>query len=93
MNPLYKRRLIGLCLQHDILWDELTPREHIELYASIRNYVKSDFEQIVKIKMKEVNLEHATNDKVSTFSGGMKRRINAIKTNTIMTIFIIFILL
>ena len=26
--------------------------------------------------MKEVNLEHITNDKVSTFSGGMKRRIN-----------------
>lgn len=72
----YKRRLIGLCPQHDILWDELTPREHIELYASIRNYVKSDFDQIVKIKMKEVNLEHVTNDKVSTFSGGMKRRIS-----------------
>ena len=25
--------------------------------------------------MKEVNLEHVTNDKVSTFSGGMKRKI------------------
>ena len=72
----YKRQLIGLCPQHDILWEELTPYEHIKLYASIRNYVKSDIDQIVKIKMKEVNLEHVTNDKVSTFSGGMKRRIS-----------------
>ena len=72
----YKRQLIGLCPQHDILWEELTPYEHIELYSSIRNYVKSDIKEIVKIKMKEVNLEHVTNDKVSTFSGGMKRRIS-----------------
>ena len=28
------------------------------------------------MKMKEVNLEHVTNDLVSTFSGGMKRRIS-----------------
>ena len=72
----YKRQLIGLCPQHDILWEELTPYEHIELYSYIRNYVKSDIQEIVKIKMKEVNLEHVTNDKVSTFSGGMKRRIS-----------------
>ena len=72
----YKRQLIGLCPQHDILWDELTPYEHIELYASLRNYVKSDIKKLVEIKMKEVNLEQVTNDKVSTFSGGMKRRIS-----------------
>ena len=72
----YKRQLIGLCPQHDILWEELTPYEHIELYASIRNYVKSDIKKIVEIKMKEVNLEQVTNDRVSTFSGGMKRRIS-----------------
>ena len=72
----YKRQLIGLCPQHDILWDELTPYEHIELYATIRNYNKKDIEKIVNIKMKEVNLEHVTYDLVSTFSGGMKRRIS-----------------
>ena len=72
----YKRQLIGLCPQHDILWEELTPYEHIELYASLRNYDKSDIKKIVEIKMKEVHLEQVTNDKVSTFSGGMKRRIS-----------------
>jgi ABC-type multidrug transport system ATPase subunit len=28
---------IGLCPQHDILWEELTASEHIKLYASLRS--------------------------------------------------------
>jgi ABC-type multidrug transport system ATPase subunit len=28
--------MIGLCPQHDILWEELTAKEHIELYANLR---------------------------------------------------------
>ena len=72
----YKRKFIGLYPQHDILWEELTPSEHIELYASIRNYDNRDIDEIVKAKMKEINLENVTNDKVSTFSVAMKRRIS-----------------
>lgn len=29
-------QLIGLCPQHDILWEELTAEEHIQLYARLR---------------------------------------------------------
>jgi ABC-type multidrug transport system ATPase subunit len=28
---------IGLCPQHDILWEELTAKEHIWLYAQLRS--------------------------------------------------------
>ena len=28
---------IGLCPQHDILWEELTAKEHIILYSSLRS--------------------------------------------------------
>ena len=38
--------------------------------------IKKILKKIVEIKMKEVHLEQVTNDKVSTFSGGMKRRIS-----------------
>eukprot|EP00330_Aristerostoma_sp_ATCC50986_P009992 CAMPEP_0114584962 /NCGR_PEP_ID=MMETSP0125-20121206/8595_1 /TAXON_ID=485358 ORGANISM="Aristerostoma sp., Strain ATCC 50986" /NCGR_SAMPLE_ID=MMETSP0125 /ASSEMBLY_ACC=CAM_ASM_000245 /LENGTH=161 /DNA_ID=CAMNT_0001779743 /DNA_START=171 /DNA_END=656 /DNA_ORIENTATION=- len=27
---------IGYCPQHDVLWDELTAREHLRLYAKVR---------------------------------------------------------
>ena len=75
-NLKLKTDLIGLCPQHDILWDELTPREHIELYSIIRGYDMKDINKLSELKMKEVNLENVINSQVKTFSGGMKRRIS-----------------
>lgn len=37
LDPTSLENLIGLCPQHDILWDELTAKEHIELYAHLRS--------------------------------------------------------
>ena len=36
-NPQGIEDYIGLCPQHDILWEELTASEHIKLYASLRS--------------------------------------------------------
>jgi ABC-type multidrug transport system ATPase subunit len=36
-DPNAIEELIGLCPQHDILWQELTAKEHIELYANLRS--------------------------------------------------------
>lgn len=30
------RRMTGVCPQHDVLFDQLTPREHLEFFAKIR---------------------------------------------------------
>ena len=38
-DPLAIEELIGLCPQHDILWEELTAKEHIELYANLRGKI------------------------------------------------------
>lgn len=40
-DPNTLEELIGLCPQHDILWEELTAREHIELYAYLRSNFKT----------------------------------------------------
>jgi ABC-type multidrug transport system ATPase subunit len=40
LDPLSIEELIGLCPQHDILWEELTAKEHIELYANLRSKIK-----------------------------------------------------
>ena len=34
MNEI--RKLTGICPQHDVLFDELTPEEHLKFYARIR---------------------------------------------------------
>ncbi len=68
--------LIGLCPQHDILWDELTACEHIELYAHLRRYPKKEIPELINQKLEEVNLIKQIDHKVKTFSGGMKRRLS-----------------
>ena len=30
------RKMTGVCPQHDVLFDELTPREHLQYFARIR---------------------------------------------------------
>lgn len=30
------RKITGICPQHDVLFDELTPREHLQFFARIR---------------------------------------------------------
>lgn len=76
VNSFPHNELIGLCPQHDILWDELTPYEHIEIYAVIRGIPKEEIKQLVLDKLTEVNMKKYMNDKIKTFSGGMKRRIS-----------------
>jgi len=70
------RQFIGLCPQFDILWDELTAREHLELYAALKGIPRRSLRNEALQKLKEVNLEHVANQRVSTFSGGMRRRLS-----------------
>ncbi len=42
-NTSKVEELIGLCPQHDILWEEMTAKEHIELYANLRSIISLNF--------------------------------------------------
>ena len=35
------RKIIGICPQHDVLWDDLTVKEHLEFFAGLKG-VPSD---------------------------------------------------
>ena len=30
------RKIIGICPQHDVLWDDLTVKEHLEFFAGLK---------------------------------------------------------
>ena len=64
--------VIGLCPQHDILWEELTAKEHLQLYCAIRQCNPS----IINEKLAIVNLSSVANAPIRTYSGGMKRRLS-----------------
>jgi len=68
--------LVGLCPQHDILWEELTATEHIELYGYLRAIPKEKIPELIEQKLNEVNLTKQSHHQIRTFSGGMRRRMS-----------------
>ena len=47
--------------QHDILWDDLTAREHIEIFCEIRCLPREDIPRIVKERLTDVQLWEVRN--------------------------------
>ena len=68
--------MVGLCPQHDILWDELTAEEHVILYCYLRNINPKYVKKMCKMYINTVNLNFQKKNEVRTFSGGMKRRLS-----------------
>jgi ABC-type multidrug transport system ATPase subunit len=70
------RDSIGICPQHDILWDELTPEEHLELFAVLKGLPSSSIASEVRERLESVELGRVGALRSATFSGGMKRRLS-----------------
>lgn len=70
------RKILGVCPQHDILWNELTPREHLILFGRMKNLPYDRVCKEADEKLRQVKLDYVRNKLVGTFSGGMKRRLS-----------------
>jgi ATP-binding cassette subfamily A (ABC1) protein 1 len=70
------RRLLGYCPQFDALFELLTVREHLELYARIKGVPDGKMESVVQSKMHEMNIAHFENRCAGTLSGGNKRKLS-----------------
>jgi ABC-2 type transport system ATP-binding protein len=77
-DNLELRKIIGLVPQTIALYDDISAQENLEIFGSLFNLDK----KILKVKIKErldsVELYGRRKDKVKTFSGGMKRRLNMV---------------
>ncbi|XP_068464668.1 ABC transporter A family member 7-like isoform X1 [Phaseolus vulgaris] len=69
---------MGVCPQHDLLWDRLTGREHLLFYGRLKNLRGSVLTQAVEDSLKGLNLFHGgvADKQVGKYSGGMKRRLS-----------------
>ncbi|KAJ3287593.1 ATP-binding cassette sub- A member 1 [Borealophlyctis nickersoniae] len=72
------RHIMGVCPQHDILFDDLTAREHVELYAGLKGVPKEEWGPLVEERLKAVKLENVKDKRAGTYSGGMKRRLSLV---------------
>ncbi|KAL5708093.1 Phospholipid-transporting ATPase abca1 [Ranunculus cassubicifolius] len=70
------RKGLGVCPQHDILFPELTVKEHLELFATMKGVEESDLERVVHDMVDEVGLADKVNTVVRALSGGMKRKLS-----------------
>jgi len=68
--------IMGVCPQHDILWEGLTGREHLLFFGRLKNLHGQELQQAVKDGLASVELTAAGNKKVGKYSGGMKRRLS-----------------
>jgi ABC-type multidrug transport system ATPase subunit len=65
------RLSIGCCPQFDVLFDDLSAREHMDLFAACKGQTSRRADELLrKLKLPQ------TDQKASTFSGGMKRRLS-----------------
>ncbi|KAL5254305.1 hypothetical protein ACHWQZ_G013923 [Mnemiopsis leidyi] len=74
---LDSRDTLGVCPQHNVLWEELTIAEHLLFYGQLRgmeyNKINREMEQFIR----EVDLPLEKRDCISkTLSGGMKRKLS-----------------
>lgn len=69
---------IGVCPQHDLLWETLTAREHLMFYGRLKKLKGAALAQAIEQSLKRVRLfDGGVADKrVGKYSGGMKRRLS-----------------
>jgi len=67
---------MGYCPQNDILWKELTLREHLELFLNIRGYNTEESKEYATQYINAVGLEEHQNKRADDLSGGTKRKLS-----------------
>lgn len=75
-QQLEVRRLIGYCPQFDALFELLSVREHLELFARIKGVSSANLDAVVKDLMHQMNLDDFENKLAGTLSGGNKRKLS-----------------
>ncbi|XP_028015270.2 phospholipid-transporting ATPase ABCA7 [Eptesicus fuscus] len=65
----------GYCPQSDAIFELLTGREHLELFARLRGVPEAKIVQTVSSSLANLGLQHYADQPVGTYSGGYKRKL------------------
>jgi len=70
------RQNLGMCPQHDILYDELTNMEHLQLYGSMQGLSDAEANSEADRLLAAVGLTSKSGDLACQMSGGQRRRLS-----------------
>ncbi|KAK2120757.1 ATP-binding cassette sub- A member 2 [Saguinus oedipus] len=73
---LQVQQSLGYCPQCDALFDELTAREHLQLYTRLRGIPWKDEARVVKWALEKLELTKYADKPAGTYSGGNKRKLS-----------------
>jgi len=74
-NPIAVKRITGYLPDNVGFYDDLTGRENLRFTGQLNNLKPADIEQRIDFLLKRVNMEHAADKKVGTYSRGMRQRL------------------
>jgi ABC-2 type transport system ATP-binding protein len=77
-DSLEVRRGIGLVPQSLALYDDISAQANLEIFGSFHAVEHNTLRNRIRERLESVQLYERRHDRVGTFSGGMKRRLNLI---------------
>ncbi|KAF3916532.1 hypothetical protein ABW20_dc0101824 [Dactylellina cionopaga] len=71
------RTELGYCPQHNVIWPQLTVREHVEIWLAVKGekMSKAQSNAAVEEMVRECDLIEKIDGRASTLSGGQKRKL------------------
>jgi ABC-2 type transport system ATP-binding protein len=75
-NPLQAKHLLGVVPQEIALYPSLNARQNLEFFGQMYGLSGKDLKERVDAMLEFVELTDRQSDRIETYSGGMKRRIN-----------------
>lgn len=75
-QPLQAKRLLGIVPQEIALYPQLSARQNLEFFGKMYDLFGAALKRRVDEVIEFLDLKERQHDRVETFSGGMKRRVN-----------------
>ncbi|XP_016137357.1 ATP-binding cassette sub-family A member 2-like [Sinocyclocheilus grahami] len=70
------RQNLGMCPQHNVLFDKLSVEEHLWFYSRLKGMAEEDIRKEMDKMIEDLELSNKRHSLVQTLSGGMKRKLS-----------------
>jgi len=70
------RETLGVCPQFNVLFDQLTPEEHFDIFCEFKGVPRNERSQQIKSMLEDVDLDKQSTLLSKNLSGGQKRKVN-----------------
>lgn len=70
------RRTLGVCPQHNVLFDILTVEEHVWFYGCLKGMSEAEVKAELETLLDDVGLLHKRHEQTKNLSGGMQRKLS-----------------